>query len=156
MTCIRLCAAFVFTLIFAIACDSNTPQTRDQNTTNVYTQPESKELSGADLDWESIKTYTYIEKQQALKDYRQSLDTLDAKIDDLEEKIASNAQNIEMNTRELWKESAETLRDKRAKLGDVYHKLRSATQENWQELQASFESNWNELEERWDSSRQAE
>ena len=155
MICLRFAAALSLTLILAYSCDNERSEQARVNKANTYI-PMNESESKISTEWEKLKSYTFTEKKKALEEYRDSLDRLDAKIDDLEAKINSKAENIEMNTRELWKESAEILRDKRAKLAEVYNKMRSATQENWKEVQSSFESNWNELEERWESSRQAE
>lgn len=109
----------------------------------------------APVSFIELKERLYMEKKEAMKDFKKALETLDLKIAKLERNIQQNSPEISHNIKEAWKEDAEGLRLQRDKLLDEFKKLEGSTPENWHKLQASFCDRWASLKERWNG-KQAE
>ena len=158
MKSLSLLAVMLITLLFANACDNQQAQRQTQKELMLEQVKSSDEqaLIKAELiepSWQEIRHFGYPQKEQALAEYSEALDSLDLKIEILEKKVATQDPEISHNIKEGWKEDMENLRRRRDKLSDDYHKLELATPENWERTLASFYTEWDNLQNRWEGIR---
>jgi TolA-binding protein len=124
-----LIAGFVI-LVSAVAYAGQTD--RDDKTTSKDVKKETKEALQA------IKTYSFEQRDKAVKDVKAVLNDLDGRIDRMQGRIEQKWDEMDQASRTQLRNTMTTLRAKRNQLSEWYGGLQHSSANAWDHVKAGF------------------
>ncbi|MCZ4279700.1 hypothetical protein O4H49_02845 [Kiloniella laminariae] len=98
---------------------------------------------------ESIKGYSAEQRDEALADAQEGLDSLDREIDALETRIDKNWDEMDQAAREQARESLRALRKQRTELAQWYGEWKNSSADAWDEVKKGFSEAYQSLSDSW-------
>lgn len=95
-----------------------------------------KQEAGEALD--AMKDFTVEQKDKALAQGREMLDSVDRQIEKLDRKISDTAQDVSAETREDWRRQKARLIEMREEAADRLDRLGESTSEAWGDIKDGF------------------
>lgn len=99
---------------------------------------------------EAIKGYSIEQRNQALRQARTMLDSLDSRIDQLEDRLRQDWDRMSEATRNRTAKTLRKLREKRNELAEWYGSLRHGSSNAWDEIKQGFSDAYSELQTAWE------
>lgn len=87
---------------------------------------------------EAMKEFTVEQKDKAVAQGREMLDSVDRQIETLDRKISETAQDVSAGTREDWRRQKARLVELRAEAADRLDRLGESTGEAWGDIKDGF------------------
>lgn len=94
---------------------------------------------------ESIRSYSYERRQEAMAVARRSMDELDAQFDKLQAQSSAQWTAMSEATRTRSQRTAEALRRQRNALSEWYGGMRQSSSAAWEEVKAGFIASYHDL-----------
>lgn len=117
----------------------------DDSGTMKEVKQETRELINA------LKSYTYEQKEQALKNIEVTLNNLDRKIDQLEDRIDNNWDAMKQKSREESRALLANLRKQRIKVAEMYGSLKNSSVSAWGHMREGFSDAYSVLHKAWEN-----
>ena len=95
-----------------------------------------KQEAGEALD--AMKDFTVEQKDKAMAQGREMLDSVDRQIEKLDRKISDTAQDVSAETREDWRRQKARLIEMREEAADRLDRLGESTSEAWGDIKDGF------------------
>lgn len=102
---------------------------------------------------QTLGTYTANQRDEAIRETRAALDSLDQQIDVLEMRIDNNWEQMNKAAREQARSSLKALRKQRIQVAEWYGSLKSSSADAWEHTKQGFSEAYNALYESWKKSQ---
>ncbi|MBU0675609.1 MAG: hypothetical protein KJ950_13285 [Proteobacteria bacterium] len=119
-------------------------ETTDKKPSLAEIKRESRELLQA------FKAYTAEQRDEALRETKAALDTLDQRIDELEEHIEKNWESMSQTARVEARATLKVLRRQRTQVAEWYGSLKSGSVEAWSQIKKGFSEAYGEFYDAWE------
>lgn len=147
------CYLFIFTLmaIFGVTSSSYAESSR--------TESSSQKTSMQDVQRETqdflqtLGTYTSNQRDEAVRETKAALDSLDQQIDVLEMHIDNNWEQMSKSAQEQARSSLKALRKQRVQTAEWYGSLKSSSADAWEHTKQGFSEAYNALYKSWKKSQ---
>lgn len=114
-------------------------------------QPSTEETSFEDVKAEAaelvetIKDYSVDQRDQAIREIDAALDELDRRLDTLNTRIEDNSESMDEAAREKVRARQEALRKQRQKLAESYDRLKTDTDDAWEQVKIGFSKAYDDI-----------
>lgn len=125
----------------------------------MYAQSDDDAATAQDVKRETrellstLGQYTADQRDQAIAEASEALETLDDRIHALEDSIADNWDTMTRQTREQARENLRALREQRNELAEQYGSFKTSSAEAWDEMKKGFFDSYKRLSESWENAR---
>jgi hypothetical protein len=103
---------------------------------------------------QALGNYTANQRDEAIRETKIALDSLDQQIDVLEMRIDNNWEQMNKAAREQARSSLKALREQRIQVAEWYGSLKSSSTDAWEHTKQGFSEAYNALYESWKKSQQ--
>lgn len=104
---------------------------------------------------DKLGSYSAEQRDEAAASIKGTLDELDRRIDVLEKRLADNWDDMSEASRKQTRQSLDTLRAQRAKVGDWYDRLKGSSANAWDAVKGGFTRAYGNLSDAWENTEQS-
>lgn len=94
---------------------------------------------------EAIKNYTVLQKDEAIKNAKATLEDLDARIKQMEDRLDKEWNHMDSAARDTARASLRKLREQRTDLADWYGQLKQSSASAWDSVKRGFADSYETL-----------
>lgn len=96
---------------------------------------------------EAIKNYSIVQKDEAIKSAKTTLEDLDARLKQMEDRLDEEWNQMDNTARDTARTSIRSLHEQRTDLADWYGQLKQSSAVAWQQVKQGFVSSYEMLRE---------
>lgn len=97
--------------------------------------------------YQSVKTYSVKQKDEAVKKSKNMLDDLDARMDSLENDLEKKYDQMDQKAREKSRATMKSLRKQRDQVAERYYELKYSSGKAWEEIKKGFVESYRAISE---------